>query len=76
ILALAYPDCEAQRAKREGIVDFNIVARAEAQGTTTQGLEPIEDMLAALNAPAMEVQVDLLRSAQATYGMLPDMLET
>lgn len=76
ILALAYPDCEAQRAKRDGVVDFNIVARAEAKGTATQGLEPIEEMLAALNEPGIEVQVDLLRSAQATYGMLQDMLET
>lgn len=76
ILALAYPDCESQRAKRDGVVDFNIVARAEARGTATRGLETIDDMLAALNEPAMEVQIDLLRSAQATYGMLQDMLET
>lgn len=76
MLALAYPDCESLRAKRAGVVDFNLRARAEALGKRTEGLETIEDMLAALNEPGMDAQVDMLRSAAASFGMMEDALET
>ncbi|MBN9061719.1 MAG: hypothetical protein BGP06_20790 [Rhizobiales bacterium 65-9] len=76
MLSLAYPDCESTRAKQDGVVDFNLRLRAETLGTPVQGLETIEDMLAALNEPAMEAQIDVLRSAKAMFGMMEDVMET
>jgi uncharacterized protein YbaP (TraB family) len=76
ILALAYPACEAERSSRGRVVDFSIQAAAEARGVSVRSLETVDDALNALMAPAMETQIDLLRSAMATYEIAEDNLET
>ncbi len=76
ILALAYPRCEAERAKFSAIVDSLIQERAEQRGKPAHSLETIEEMLGPIIAPPMAAQVDILRSTLATYRQVEDYVET
>lgn len=76
ILSFAYPNCETVRAKQRGVLDFNIIARAEDGKIAIASLESIDDMLGALLEPPLDAQIDLLRSAFLTYPMAEDMLES
>jgi uncharacterized protein YbaP (TraB family) len=76
IIALAYPACEAERAKLSSVVDSLIQERAEKWGKPALSLETIEGMLGAITSPSMAAQVDILRSSLATYRQVEDYVET
>lgn len=75
-LMLSLSPCDMRRTISEDFVDRIIERRAVAEGLPLHNLESVDDMIAALTAPAMETQIDLLRSALNTLDMVEDMQET
>jgi hypothetical protein len=76
-MLLATSDCERQQLKAGAtVLDLQVAAEAKKHGLTVQGLETVEDQLAALAAVPDDQQIALLKFGLKYLDRSDDQLET